>query len=1149
MASLPFLAQAQNATIVGTVTDPSGAVVPNVTITITDVDTTRAVVFTSNDAGQYVVPDLPIGHYNVKASVTGFKTAERLGIVLNAGDRIRVDFQLVLGTTAQSVSVEANPVAVQTDTGQVDSLSTGTQISELATNGRTLYSYVSLTPGASSLNPDSQLPVPTGGASSNVSFNGERVGHNLYLLDGGENSDRGGAGSSSVLPSTDAIAEMQTMTSNYSAEYGLSSGGTISSVIKSGTKTLHASAWEFFRNDALDARGFFNPAPQAVAELRYNIFGFNVGGPVTFGHLYNPDKKKTFFFYNMEWRKFINPSSVNTNVPLTSEYGGNFGTNVIDVPAATLVSSAVLLRNCPTGTTLASLGLTQGAAFPNNQIPACMISPNATALLNVSGSKYGGILPAPNAPGGAYYGKFTEPVSAPTDLREEIVRIDQNFSDKFTIYGHYVAESASQGYATTMWSSDNVPTVANTFGNPSYAGVVHAAYTISPSLINETAFNYNGNRIHILPSGLATAPSNFTFNRFFSGPNNGDRIPTINLATEKTNYTSNWTPWNNLADDYQIRDDVSWTKGRHQLKMGVSWAIYKKTQDWFKNTQGGFNFDGGYTGIDFADFLLGLAEGSGNPWGYTEDAVKATGQWNNISWAAYLQDNWRVNNRLTLNLGLRWDGIPHTYEANYNMADFYPNLYDAANPATFGTNADGTTNYNIIATGSKGLGSSPNSIITTPIYVNGLSVCGQNGTPRGCVNDAWKNFGPRLGFAYDLRGNGKTVIRGGYGIMYERIQGNDVYNNAGTPPLAASVNFSAATLDNPKINPLTGAATPASIPVSSMTVLDQANYRPPLSTQFSAGVQQAIGKSVLSVTYVGTQDRHQSYSTEINLPAQSLLPTLATSAAARTAYNSNLPYLGFGNIQMERNEANSDYNGLQVGFRGSLLTSDLTYQLGYTYSKANDPAGTGDSMDMTNVSDPYLGWKYDWGPSVFDHRQVMFANFVYQIPLLKHSDNHFAKTMIGGWELSGIVTAESGAPINIGIANSGGVNFVTTGNSANRPNVTGSGGDPHTQAEWFNTALYSNPAPGAWGTTPYDSVVGPGRDNWNISLFKNFLFSESRGSNLQFRAEFFNIWNHTQWKADGENGGINNTFNGAGFGQITAAYDPRIIQLALKLYF
>jgi hypothetical protein len=1134
---LPYLAAAQEGTILGTVTDPSGAAVPNAEVTVLQLSTGTLRTFTTNDAGQYVAPGLPVGKYDVKCTASGFKVDEQHGVVLNVNDRIRTDFQMKVGSKTESISVEANAIAVQSDSSEVSSLVDGKQITELATNGRTIYTYVALAPGAASLMPDTQMPVPVGG-NSNLSFNGNRPGHNLYLLDGGENSDRGGAGSSSVMPSIDAIAETQTLTSNYSADYGLSSGGTISSVVKSGTQTIHASAWEFFRNDALDARYFFNTKPNPVGELRYNIFGFNIGGPVTFGKFYNEDKKKTFFFYNMEWRKIINGGSpINQQVPLPSTYGGDFGSTAINVPSATAVTPAILARNCPGGVLPA--GVVQGQPFPNNTIPSCMLDPYAQSLLT-AGGKYGGIFPAPN--NGNF---FTKPVSVPTDVREEIVRIDHNFTDKFTIYGHFVAEQINQNFATSMWSGDNVPSVGNTFGNPSYAGVVHTAYSISPTLVNEISFNYNGNRIAITPSGLYQTPT--AFNRFFTGPNQDNRIPSINLnGGTGTNYTVNWMPWNNVADSYQLRDDVSWTKGRHQLKMGGSWLLYKKVQDWFKNTQGNYSFNGSFTGDDFADYLLGLGQN------YTEDAIKSAGHWNNVSWALYFQDNWRVSNHLTLNLGLRWDGIPHTYEANNQMNNFYPNLYNPSLPATL------LPGGNTISPTSPGLGSSPNPILAgQSFYINGIATCGYNGIPNGCVNGSWLNFQPRLGFAYDITGQGKTIIRGGYGIMNERIQGNDVYNNAGTVPLAASINFNNVLLADPA-TALVGANS-VGIPVNNVTGLDKNDYAAPRSTQFSLGVQHSIGKSVLSVAYVGAQNRHQNYYSEINLPNQALLPAYV-SKTNTVPYNSVVPYLGYHSLRMAQNTANSDYNGLQASMRGTLLSNDLTYQFGYTYSHTNDSFNSGGSAgDLYNISNPYAGWKYDLGPSAFDIHNIFFVNFVYDIPFMKHSDNKLAKTLIGGWEISGIVTATSGAPLNIGLNGQNVASIVP--NSANRPDRTGSGGDPHTVGQWFNTLIYAAPAPGAWGNTPRNSVVGPGRDNWNISFFKNFLFSESRGSNLQFRAEFFNIWNHPQLRADTQNGGVNNNFDpnatydpttkswSNGFGKVTQTFDPRIIQLALKLYF
>ncbi len=1145
LLGVAFLTSAQEATIVGTVTDPSGSVVPNVTVTITNTKTGALRTMTTNDVGQYVAPGLANGTYDLKAESSGFKVEESKGVVLNVNDRVRVDFQMKMGTKAETVSVESNAIAVQTDSSEVSSLSTGTQMSELATNGRSIYTYVILTPGAANLMPSFQAPTSVG-ANANVSFNGNRPGHNLYLLDGGENYDRGSGGTSSIAPSIDAIAETQTLTSNYSADYGLSSGGTISSAVKSGTKAFHFSLWEFFRNNDLDARNYFNPVPQSVAELRYNLYGFNVGGPVTFGKLYNPNKTKTFFFYNMEWRSLIQGQTLNVTVPEAAFYGGNFSTagyslSQLHAPAVCQVSAAIQAQFAAAGQALS--GCTAGApdptkevAFNNNAIPASLLNPNAQSLLT-AGGKYGGIFPAPN--NGT---QFQGGNNLPTNVREEIVRIDENVTDKFTIFGHFVAEQVNQNYGTTMWSGDNVPSIGNTFGNPSYAAVVHAAYVISPNVVNEASFSYNGNRIAITPFGLVGAPSDFTFNRYFDGPNVDNRIPSIQLGgSTGSQYTANWTPWNNVANSYQLRDDVSWTKGRHQLKIGGDWLLYKKVQDWFQNTEGGYNFNGFYTGNDFADYLLGYANS------YNENAVKSSGHWNNVSVGLYIQDNYRVNNRLTLNLGLRWDGIPHTYEANNIMSNFYPNLYNPANAAILNPGDQS------ISPSSPGLGTSPNPILAgLPLYLNGVGTCGEGGLPSGCVNGAWKNFGPRLGFAYDLTGSGKTVIRGGYAIMYERVQGNDVYNMAGNVPFAAGVSFPNVLLSNPGTSVLTGSTVSASTPVSSIVGMDQNNYASPRSTQFSMGIQHSIGKSVLSVSYVGTQNRHQNYYTETNLVPEDLLPGMVTSSALAQTYNANVPYLGYNSVKMALNEANSDYNSVQFSFRGSTLKNDLTYQVGYTYSHTNDSFNSsGSGGDLYPVSDPYEGWKYDYGPSAFDIRNNFFTNFVYQVPLLKNSSNKLLKTTLGGWEVSGIVTAITGAPLNIGVTGQNVCSVVP--NCANRPDVTGPLNNPHTVNEWFDTAAFTMPTATSvstlWGDTPRNYVRGPGRQNWNVSFFKNFMFNEERGTNLQFRAEFFNLWNHPQWQGDTLNGGVSTNLGASNFGAVTSAYDPREIQLALKFSF
>jgi len=714
------------------------------------------------------------------------------------------------------------------------------------------------------------------------------------------------------------------------------------------------------------------------------------------------------------------------------------------------------------------------------------------------------------------------------------------------VFGHYIAEQINQGFLTTQWSGDNQPSIGNNFGNPSYSGVVHTTYTISPTLLNETAFNYNGNRIHIIPKGVWAAPSSFTFNRLFTGPNPGPAIPSINLSQfTGSNYTSNWLPWNNKADDYQLRDDISWTKGAHQLKFGASWALYKKIQDLFAPIQGGFGFNGSVSGYDYADFLMGYAQN------YNENAVKDSGHWNNVSWASYIQDNWRVNRRLTLNVGLRWDGVPHTYEANQRMSNFYPSLYNPANAPLF-TNASDTQicgPSSGCAQVSPGLGASPNSILNGYLfYLNGIGVDGKNGIPKGLVNNHWAAFGPRLGFAYDLTGNGKTILRGGYGTMYERIQGNDVYNGGPNVPFSSSAGATNVLLSNPHNHfdnqaPVSAATLP--ILPASITGLDVNNYSLPVSYQFNIGVQQALNaKSVLAISYVGNQNRNQSDFREINLPSQLLLPTLTGNL-----YNTSVPYLGFRGIRLAENVGQAHYNSLQVDLHTTIR--DLQLQFGYTLSKAVDPTtgNGGNGYDLDNITNPYQGWQYDQGPSVFDRRHIAFFNFVYDIPFLKNSSNKFLKGTVGGWQMSGIVTMESGAPLNITESANNISNIIP--NSANRPNLTG----PITYTkkvvngkfQWFDPTSFSTPAFGQWGNLPHDALRGPGRDNWNLSLFKNFTFTERL--RFELRAETFNTWNHLQYRGDVQGGGLGQAHNGSDFGNVTAAFDPRTFQVGGKVVF
>jgi hypothetical protein len=450
-----------------------------------------------------------------------------------------------------------------------------------------------------------------------------------------------------------------------------------------------------------------------------------------------------------------------------------------------------------------------------------------------------------------------------------------------------------------------------------------------------------------------------------------------------------------------------------------------------------------------------------------------------------------------------------------------------------------------------------------PFFLNGIGIAGKNGIPKGLVDNTWNAFGPRIGFALDLTGDSKTVLRGGFGIMYERIQGNDMYNAATNSPFSVNLNINNVQFQDPHASALAGGGniTPATtIPVSTIVGLNR-TYKVPTSYQYSFGIQRALGhKAVLSVNYVGNQNRWQSYSQETNLPPQSQLASLATTKAGTNGvpFNGLVGFPGFSSVLLSFTGADSHYNALQAEVHGQ-VTRDLQLQAAYTLSKAIDPTtgnlGGGDSFDLDHVSNPYVGWRYDLGPSPFDRRHIAFVNFVYDIPILKNSSHRVLRSTVGGWQLSGIVIAQTGTPLNIGCNSTCGASYSSVGNIfpggdvLTRPDRVGPISYPKTVNAWFNTGSFAAPAAGTWGNLPFNALTGPGRQNWNLSLFKEFILSESRGSRIEFRAESFNTWNHTQFGGPGQNGGISTNLGASNFGAVTAAWDPRVFQLGLKLMY
>lgn len=1132
LLSIAVYAQ-ETATIVGTVTDPSGAAVPNAKITITNTATGLIRSTTSNSTGAYAAHDLAIGNYRVRTEAQSFRTYEQTGITLNVNDTVRIDIALQIGQASESVTVEANKLAVQADTNEVSQTITSTQISELATNGRNILQLTTLVPGASSNMPDFDLPVAQW-QNRSVYFNGQRQDANNWLIDGGEAYDRGGGGILLVSPSQEAIGEFKIMTSNYAADLGNSSGGMTSMSIKSGTRQFHGGAWEYNREDGFDAANYlakYNNQP--TPELRYNAFGFNLGGPVEF----KSGNPKTFFFYNQEWRREIQGGSIDhARVPTASEYAGNLSTmlyTVTDTNTNTPVTVHPIAPMTTDGTRLAAYaaaGVTPGQPFPNDTIPSSLIDPNATLFL-----KSGFVVPAA-ANGGYFSGANTD-----TFYREETARVDHQFNEKLSVFAHFMYDSGNQNVPTPSWTGTTFTTLGSIESVPSWTGVVHATYAIRPNLLNEAAFNYNGNNITLADDGKWTQPSGWSAAPLFTGVNKLNKMPTLNVGGSGVGFNydpGNW-PWVNTWRSYQWKDDLSWAHGTHNLKFGAAWLHTHKNQEIFADVAGNYNFSGtanwnsalnggsgglSYfgTGFGLGDFLLGNAANFTQV--ELQDEVSIS--FNTID--LYAMDDWRVTKRFTLNLGLRWEGLPHAYDTNGRASNFYPNLYDPASAPQFLPGQGDAMN-----TSGPGFETvSGVKLSNVAFYMNGIGLAGRDGIPKGLVQNHWTTFAPRLGFAYDLTGDQKTILRGGAGIFYERNAGNEEYNGGTNVPFTNNATTTNPYLSNPVVDWTTGANAGTSPYTPHGFYALQDRYPITTTYHFSLGLQrQLAGNAVMTVSYVGNTANHLSQTADINLLPEGDI-TDRTAVLGGADANFYRTHLGWSGINMIWNEGNSKYNSLQATLRATAW-KNLTLGANYTYSHAFDVI---DGQIFNNISDPYNPG-YDYGTAGYDRRHVFTFSYVYDFPFFR-SGSRTTKALLGGWTLSGIVSAQTGNPLNV---NASGDPLGLGGNTTDHANLVGPISYPKTFKQWFSTTSFAQPAALTWGNSPRNAVVGPGRDNWNLSLYKTFKFTERAG--LELRADSFNTWNHTQFT------GVDTGLTDGGFGTVNAVADPRVFQFGAKVFF
>jgi hypothetical protein len=1156
-----------NSTVAGIVTDQTGSGVSAAAITLTDPRTGATKSTVSSSTGLYEIGGLNAGNYDMKVMSKGFQAYSQTGIVVNISASFRVDISLTVGSETQTVTVQADALAVQSDSNVISTLINEQQITELATNGRNVVALAALGLGVSGNLPDSNMPTSVG-ANFAISFNGLNQAHNIWMLDGGEQYDRGSGGKMSMMPSQDALGEFQVLASNYPPDYGISSGGTVTMSLKSGTKAFHGEAWEFDRNDALDAHSYFdnnNGQNSKKSELRYNVFGANLGGPLFIPHVYNQAKQKTFFFYNEEWRRIINgqsPSPIKTvpvgDAPTTAAdfvYKVPAFNNADQIKAGVGNQLFVPQTADPSfNAKLAKAGLTPGMPFTGNEIPGSLLDPNAL-LFNAT----------KNVPTATNADDTFTPTSGklPTFVREEIVRVDHNINDKWSLLGHYVHDAVAQNYATILWGNDSYPSVGSNFVNPSHSAVVKLTGTLTPNMLLEAAFNYNGNKIAITPvagGGASFAkPAGWNTSTYFAATNNPlNRLPNLTLSTFGNTWGPGNDPWKNGAEDYNEIFGLSWTKGKHAMKFGGGYNRYTKNQINGAQTEGSYTFNDGWnsassatnpnkpsgllTGDSYLDFELGLATQ------FQQAQTNPTFHYVNNTVSVYAEDNWHVNSQLSVQYGFRYDALPHVWERNNAISNFDPSKYQTALAPSF--NPDGS-----FAANSPGL----QTINGNQWYMNGVTIAGQGGVPRGLVKNFWKTYQPRVGFSYDVSGNGKTVLRGGFGTFFERMQGNDIYDIAGNAPFVNTPTASNVELTNPSYNWQSGGA--ATTPLFAQGPNSESSYYPaPGVAQYSVGMQHELASALILVTqYVGNIAWHQNTFLPINnFPLSTPLSVRQAAAAGSLSTVATLnqrTYPGFNGMNQITNPLTGSYNSFQVGLRQQ-NRHGLSFEVDYTYAhEIDDQVG---SSDLNTTSNPW-NLKYDKGSGSLDRRQVLNINYTYKLPIFAHSSG-MSHSLLGGWEISGVATSEAGLPWAGNNTPGGGYSDTIGlgGGYTNRPNVIGKIHYPKTKVvsadgkntgyQWVSPDAFAAPL-ASWaggtnlgfGNEGRDAVVGPGRTVFTTSLYKSFAFTER--ARFEARIDSFNTFNHTQFNA------FNNTAANGNFGYVTGAQDPRSFQIGGKFVF
>lgn len=1136
ICSLPFLAvngwAQDTASLTGTIRDNTGAVLADATVSITNNATGLIRNLRSNSQGEYLAPALTPGTYSLVITSPGFRKYEANNVILRVAQSARIDVTLQVGDINVKVVVEGEGLTqVNTQTSEIAGTITAKELTQLQLNGRNFTQLVTLVPGVSNQTGQDEGVVGVQG-NVNYSINGGRVENNNWEVDGGDVMDNGSNETLNVYPSIESIAEVRVLTSNYGAQYGRNASGTIEVETKSGTNQFHGSAYEFLRNEAFNAHNYFDLPGTPKPPYKKHDFGYTIGGPIWKNH--------TFFFWSQEWRRENVPATFFTPVPSLENRVGNFNDRCDPDPTA---------ADCP-------FDPDTGLPFPNNQLP--VIDSNGQTLLPM--------IPEPTT-GSGVNSFFAASVGQPTHWREELIRVDHDINSKMRATFRYIHDSWDTTNATVTWGDQSFPTIGTRFRGPGVSAVARLTATISPTLLNEFVASYTTD--HITQTNthpeVWQRPSSFTMTGLF--PDNGGKLPDFCVSTNGA-YGGGFCegptafPWENSNPTYTLRDNVTKSLGRHNLQFGGYFVAAQKNELAYVNVQGDLFFDSTSpvsTGNGFADMLMG------NIASFSQDSAQPKYHLRYKIFEPYLQDDFHVSRNLTLNLGLRVSLFGTYYEANNLVYNWDPAAYDPSTAPEI--DVDGSV------TGQEG------ALIQTPgtTPFNGMVQCGAPGVPRGCSEGHLFNPAPRVGFAWDPFGDGKMSVRGGYGVFFDHTNGEEANaeNLEGTPPL----------VQEPTQYNVVGYTSVGGqgllFPLSSISIPDQVQW--PYTQQWNLGVQRDIFRNTIAnVAYVGSKGTHLTLQREYNqVPtlnpslnpfqpgepitddvcgSQGGTPTAPTfdvngnPVSGQAAINLTVacgndpnffrPFFSLGSIERVESVANSGYNALQISVRQT--SGPLTLAVAYTYSHSID--NSSDKFDSNFVDSSDV--RKNYASSNFDQRHILTVSWIYDLPFFKQQG--LARDVLGGWQFAGIMTTQSGTPISV-------INGVF-GDSAGVANGTGTGsyadlvGDPNAITGnrfasdptikgplLFNPDAYAETQGLTFGNSGRNSLNLTHRTNFDMSVYKTFKATDR--VNIQFRAEGFNIFNHTQWN------GLNNDVGSDFFMRPSGAHMARVFQFGLKLEF